>query len=121
MKKSKNQGVARLELRFESEVYAGVRKLAEGAGVSINQLMQALARWAVDNGHVGSPVLQDGSLEVTTKAEYGCLWFGDAGGRLDDGQEYMGEVLFGLDFSDRRAVRDDWRDRADPTVIREER
>ena len=45
----------RFELRFDNDVYEGVRKLADEAGVSINQLMHGLARWAVRKLRVGEP------------------------------------------------------------------
>ena len=47
--RAKEDGKARLELRFEAQLAERVKKLAEDAGVSVNQLLQGLAQWAVEN------------------------------------------------------------------------
>ncbi|HJT35670.1 MAG TPA: toxin-antitoxin system HicB family antitoxin [Pirellulales bacterium] len=42
----------RMDVRFDPDVHAGLAKLAEGADVSINALVNALGRWAMTAGEV---------------------------------------------------------------------
>jgi len=46
---------ARLELRFEKDVYKGIKEIAEEADLSLNQLMEGITRWAIQYAHVGVP------------------------------------------------------------------
>ena len=76
-KKAKKTGKTRVELRLDDEVFAGVKELADAAGISLNQLMQALARWAAKEAKLGDAV-RDGQC-VTKQAvpQEGSLWFGE--------------------------------------------
>lgn len=105
---------ARLELRFDPDVYARLRKLADDAHISVNQLMNGLARWAVTTAHLGEPVYgEDG--EVSTRWQAGCIWFGDEERAEEDDsgevQVSAAHVALFLDFTERHVVRDDWRNR----------
>lgn len=120
----------RFELRFDRQVYEQVRRLADETGVSINQLMQGLARWGASALKPGEPQRDDNGY-VSVREQPGCLWAGrhgrgkkissneffDENGREPmcddelwerDVSEYgKGEVYVFLDFTERRVVRDD--------------
>lgn len=114
---------ARLELRLDKEVNEGIKHLADSAGISVNQLMQALARWAWQEGHVGEPK-RDAEGIVRTKHQPGCIWMGRQGWKLEEldsnemGPAYdeleehykgpeKGEIKLILDFTERRVLRDE--------------
>jgi hypothetical protein len=118
----KTQEKSQLLLRFDEDVHAAIRNLAESAQVSVNQLMQGLARWAVKNATVGEPI-RDANGVVSTTSQVGCLWFGKTGCYLSAGEVEQiafhyacspseinkvekGEVWGVLDFTERRVIRD---------------
>lgn len=108
----------RLEIRFDSEVYEEMRELAEKAGITINQLVNGVMRWAVANGHAGEGAFdEDGNLSV--KKQAGCVFFGRTTRRYsDEDREWIesdvgqdpgefkekGKRFFSLDFTERRVV-----------------
>ncbi len=113
----------RLEVRFDPAIGAGIRKLAEQAGVSVNQLLEALAQWAVVNGQVGEPV-RDGEGFLGVHEVPGVVTIarlGDYSG-YEEAYEHMGPpsnereanylralkgtVFVTLDFTVRRVLRD---------------
>ena len=119
---------ARLELRFDHEVFEGVRKLADEAGISVNQLMLGLAQWAVQHGKVGEPIVTQGKF-FEVKDQPGVVYFGerwipwrDADEKLEHQEEIRrdydipdykapafkkeGSFFFMLDFTVRRVVRE---------------
>ncbi|MCE5279945.1 MAG: hypothetical protein ABFD92_16485 [Planctomycetaceae bacterium] len=96
--------MVRLEVRLESDVVKSLKRLSASAGVSVNQVMQGVCRWAADHAHVGVPVPDDGGEEFVSKPMPGVIWFG-RDGRVGGSPP---SVFFGLDFSSGRAVRDDW-------------
>ena len=108
----------RFELRFDADVHEGIRRLAEGAEISVNQLMQGLARWAVENGHVGEPARSSAGI-LYAKEQAGCVFFGKLGVVYteeeqlkylkvahEDREEEPGSVVFLLDFTERRVIRE---------------
>lgn len=110
----------RLELRFEPDIAEGLKQLADDADISVNQLLQALSRWAIDNGHAGEAVHDEKGM-VRTKDQPGCIWFGKEAFRLTPKdaeyhhvQEHerasKGRHIFTLDFTVRRVVRDQGHD-----------
>jgi len=105
---------ARVELRLDQDVYAGIKQLAESADISVNQLMQGVARWASDNGHVGEPEMFDYD-KLAVRDQPGCVWFGWREEEVDvdeDGQpNYVRrpQIVFALDFTERHVIRDEWR------------
>lgn len=118
--RQKDDGKTRLEIRFDNEVYEGIRALADDAGISVNQLLQGMARWGITNAHVGEPTWnQYAVLEI--KKTPGCIFFGrkakshsiadqesflhHTGEELGE-WETKGEVYFALDFTERRVVVD---------------
>lgn len=75
----RDPGKTRFEVRFDTEVYEELRAVAERIGVSVNQLLQGLGRWAIKNPRPGDPVRQDSGLvyaEKTTEAQQGAVWWG---------------------------------------------
>jgi hypothetical protein len=102
----------RFELRFDAEVYDAIAQLAEQAGISVNQLMQGVSRWAVSCAHLGDPpILAAGAVENDAEPQPGCIWFGRTPQPfLDEKGKKIGssaaEVYFSLDFTERRVVRE---------------
>ncbi len=47
--------LARVGLRFDADLWRRLCKMADDADISVNQLMQGVARSALKNGHVGEP------------------------------------------------------------------
>jgi hypothetical protein len=103
----------RVELRLDRDVYEGLKKLASDSELSINQLMHGATQWLVEHGHAGEPRQED-SHQIGTVQQPGCAWFGEED--IETVELESGEVLidsypyiaFSLDFTERRAVRDDW-------------
>lgn len=103
-------GKARLEIRLDASVVAELQKLANDAGLSVNQVMSGLTRWAVQHGHPGVP-RAIGDMIVSDDVK-GCMWFGrqEREGDVDeDGNhtEIYPEVWIALDYSEERALRTD--------------
>ncbi len=97
----------RLELRIDNDVVLALKGLADELGVSVNQIMNGVARWAVRNAHTGTPFRQYGEIE--TIEQEGVVWFGRDG---DPSARTRGDIsnayiAFVLDFSDGRALIDD--------------
>lgn len=113
-------GKFRMELRLDMDIAEKLKTLTEGAGVSINQFVQTLIRWAVDNGHVGRPVADESQVIRNTQCR-GIVWFGDEGRYLSPAEMAWlerrfdseppafehGQHLLTLDFTEGRAVRRD--------------
>ncbi len=108
--------IVRVELRFEAEVYEGVKKLADAAEISLNQLLQGVARFAVKHGHLGEPTYDP--PVVNSEAQPGCLWFGrEVPETFEDGSEIFtvgAQVFFTLDFTERHILRDRWKE---PVIV----
>lgn len=108
----------RVELRFDADVYERLKAGAEKAGISVNQLMHGIARWAGQNLELGEP-RRDESGFVRSKPVPGCVFFGRLGHywneedhyHLAPGEELEGDgdpgvVHFALDFTERNVVRE---------------
>lgn len=96
---------ARIDLRLDPSVHASLKRLSEESGLSLNQLLQGLARWATQTGHAGAPNWIDDLDVVQTEKEPGVVWFGRNGINPDGEPMGGGEVLLVLDFTERSAVR----------------
>lgn len=132
----RDKGKTRFEVRFDDEVVEQLRSLAEKAQISVNQLLHGLARWAVQDPHVGDPIKTDDGVvrcQRPGQEQPGAIWWGKParyarlmGEELDqyikdvtratgyepDPEECEqrvsdGEVHIRLDFTERRVVRDD--------------
>ncbi|HUY32878.1 MAG TPA: hypothetical protein VMV69_08860 [Pirellulales bacterium] len=75
------KGKVRLDIRFDDDVHAGLTRLADEAGVSINRIVNALGLWAAKAGKVPRP------------------WQIDFAG--DDGKRFLN-----IDFRDTLSYRD---------------
>lgn len=102
-----------LQLRFDREVHDGIKDIAERAGISVNQLIQGMTRWAVAHAHVGEPCWTQDEFGDTleSRPQPGCVWFGRIGDspRYPDDEQVgpIPSVAFALDFTERRVIRDD--------------
>lgn len=125
---TEGQDKTRVELRFDPEVYDGIKRLADTAQISVNQLMQGLARWAATKLIPNKePVRGEGGF-VTVRDQPGCLWAGKVGtmrrmtsdeiareeednGPVREEDAYVvdqvGVICLSLDFTERRVVRED--------------
>lgn len=102
---------ARIDLRLDPKVHADLKQLADQSGLSLNQLLQGIARWASQNGHPGRPTFHESGLFTGTADEDQVIWFGETD--EDDEptprtDELHANVAFVLDYSDRAAVRSSW-------------
>lgn len=101
-------GKTRVELRFDDDLFEAVNALADRVGVSLNQLIQGMARGAVRCAHPGELVDLDAYNArgvVESVSSPGCVWFGRELAPAADGV-FHGELWFDLDFRDRRVVRE---------------
>ena len=110
-----------LMLRFDDAVFAGIKKLAEESCITVNQLMQGLARWAIENGRSGEPYNNEAG-KLCERTQPGCVWFGtpavfhssdereelaaQLGGKPDDYEWSFGRQFFKLDYTERSVVKD---------------
>jgi hypothetical protein len=104
----------RVELRFDQEVYERIRSLAEQAGISVNQLMHGLARWATQHLVLGEPS-RDELSRVCAKHVPGVLFLGRQWSEEErvineDGDVEVevdkGAIWGVLDFTERRVLRE---------------
>jgi HicB family len=96
---------SRIELRFDTDLHTSIKGLADESGVSVNQLVQGVMAWAVDNAYPGLPsVGENGPGYVESTDDVG-VWFGTSGYDDEGNPVGGGEVVFALDFSSRRSVR----------------
>jgi hypothetical protein len=75
-------GKVRMEVRFDADVHKSLKKLADDGGVSINQLLNGLARWAGQKLRVGEPVKSDDGIVIGSEHVQGCYWFGEQAYRV---------------------------------------
>ena len=66
---------ARLELRFDPTLHARLTQLAAALNVSVNQFLEAVTEWAVENAVVGKPSIDD-TNRVHAIPEPGYVFFG---------------------------------------------
>jgi len=91
----------RLQLRIDTDLANRLEKLADDVGVSTNQLLQGVMRWAVENAHPGE-ISKFGTV-IETRPRPGCVWFGRNAPTSEDDES---SVAFELDFTERRVVRE---------------
>lgn len=119
-KLTRGDGKTRIEVRFDDDLAAEVKAFADEVGISTNQLIQGVMRWAVHNGYAGEPEPYLGGPEgfIPTRSCPGKVWFGQEEAEPaesisfdDDGHPEMSDgiaayVAFILDFTERRALID---------------
>lgn len=111
-------------LRFDDDLHSKVKELAESSQISVNQLMQGVARWIVQNAQRGEPI-RDAEGHLQNRPQAGCLWFGkpasppphpdeckqlakQSGGSPDEWDCWTeGRLVFALDFTERRVLLDE--------------
>ncbi|MEL7500653.1 MAG: toxin-antitoxin system HicB family antitoxin [Planctomycetota bacterium] len=84
-----NPEYSQFALRLRPELYSKLKETAETASMSMNQLIQGMCEAAIDNVHIGE-AQQIGGI-VSTRDVPGCVFFGDLGHGVYQGQE--GEPL----------------------------
>lgn len=94
-----------MEIRVDSEVLRSLKGLAEESGLSLNQLMSGVARWASKLGKAGRP-MPDGPFVVSID-DPGVVWFGFDGHEEDEEGRETGhsDVQLVIDYSESSAVR----------------
>ena len=110
--KPKRPETTAFQVRLDAEVHATLKKAAEDASISLNQLVTGILRGCADNMHLGEGRIRDGVITIDPTVAQ-CVTFGERpqyeedfgiaeahGQRIDDGVYW-----FGLDFSDRGYVR----------------
>ena len=116
-----DDGKQRFECRFDQDVYDGIKKLADETGVSMNQMLQGLARAAMRYAHPGKEIEIDHETGPGFERDQeGAVWLGRGGYHRaaiqhepgdtpdpDDFEYVPIELFYQLDFTERRVVRDD--------------
>ena len=108
-------------LRTDADVHDSVRLLSDRVGVSLNQVLHGLVRWAAQHGIPGEAV-RDKAGFLRSREIQGCVWFGKLGCRARDMDEHLKELIyqmgdepeddkgkyfFKLDFTERRVIVDE--------------
>lgn len=119
-KRNPDLGKTRFELRFDTDLYKQIQQIAEDAEISVNQFMQGISRWAVNNANIGEGFYTSdtvhGYVDIETREQAGCIWFGhtfqvaedeDMEGRTIE-RDIPGEIYFQLDYTERHVVKDDF-------------
>ena len=114
--KPRDDGKSRFELRFDNDLYDSIKEAADDTGVSVNQLMQGIARWAMKHANPGEEVVDADNYEIRGVEQPGSIWFGHD---MDEEEVQIGpdpdhvetrmipaQLFFSLDFTERRAVRE---------------
>ena len=73
--------------------------------MSVNQLIQGVMSWAVDHAYPGLPCVDHNGEGYIQSTDETGVWFGTSGYDDDDNPIGDGEVVFALDFTSRRSVR----------------
>lgn len=116
-----DDGKQRFECRFDQDVYDGIKELAEKTGVSMNQMLQGLARAALRYAHAGKEIEIDHDTGFKRVVDQeGAVWFGRGGFNKPkpgiDPEDVAGpedlewvpiDLFYQFDFTERRVVRDD--------------
>jgi hypothetical protein len=93
---------ARVELRFDSDLHRRLQKLAADLDVSLNQLLEAVTEWAVDNAVLGKPIIHPNG-RVDVQPEPGSVFFGHP--TPDAKSPLPGRVHFAIAFHRAWAIR----------------
>jgi hypothetical protein len=106
------QEKVRIELRFDADVAEKVKELADEVGVSVNQLMQGIARWTTQTARLGEPKYNRAGKVVVDWTQEGCVWWGEPSTRQqppevpeEEATYSKGHICGALDFTERRVVK----------------
>ena len=102
-----------MQIRLDPLLHHQVKEVTDRAGISINQFVQGVLRWAVENAEPGEPFVPPGGKFVSRNPIPGCVFFGRRGSYEWDRETEeptnriadFGEIIFALDFSGRGLVR----------------
>lgn len=107
--KPRDEGKSRFELRFDEDLYADIKRIADETEISVNQLMQGIARWAVKYANPREEVTEYHPQGIDSKPQPGCVWFGHQAEVCESSEGSFpidAQVFFHLDFTERRVVRE---------------
>lgn len=112
-------GTVAFQVRMDADLHARLKREADQAGISMNQLIQGTLRGALERLVQGeADVSRSGFVQV--RPQKGCLFFGSPGVSVPEPHERIhyqeagitppekedkGYVWFGLDFTNRGVVR----------------
>lgn len=102
-KPSVADGKAVFQVRLDGDVHEKLKAAAATAGISMNQLIQGVLRWAGDHVRQGRPTLKGKVVGEQPCGE--CVWFGHVTKPMGIGERgHEGMFVFMLDYSDRKAL-----------------
>jgi hypothetical protein len=117
---SKENETVAFQVRLDVDLHEQMKKAAEKADISLNQLIQGICRGAMAHLVQGEPEIDDGGY-VSQKQQRGCVFFGRVGFIPEELKDKIesdystsgiypnsvdkGAVWFGLDFTNRGYVR----------------
>lgn len=96
-------GLTSFQLRLDSRVHEKLKTEAQRSGISLNQLMRGILRWASGRIQQGRAELENRRISSSPSPER--VWFGEPTrdpGMGDPGT--VGRFFFQLDFSDETAL-----------------
>lgn len=96
----------RFEMRMDAGLHDRLSSLAEDAGASVSQLIQGVMAWAVEHAYPGLPDAVDERRGLWESSGDAGVWFGWDGYKPDGEPVGGGEVVFALDFTAGRSVRE---------------
>lgn len=105
---------ARCQIRLDPMVHERLKTLAGESELSLNQLVEGILAWSVNNAHSGLPCVRENPDVVDTRPTSNVVWFGhdgterDAKGKLIDITDEPGQICFMLDFRATRATVSGW-------------
>lgn len=112
-------GSVAFQVRLDADLHAQLKREAETAGISMNQLIQGILRGVLDRLVQGEAEVGRSGF-VNVRPQKGCVFFGQPGVSLPEpwelenleragvtppDEEFKGYVWFGLDFTNRGVVR----------------
>jgi len=105
---------ARCQIRLDPRVHERLKTLAIDSDLSINQLVEGILAWSVNNAHSGLPNVREDPPFVDTSPATNVVWFGHDGaerdehGKVIDVSAEPGQICFMLDFRATRATVNGW-------------
>lgn len=104
----------RCQIRLDPAVHERLKTLASGSDLSLNQLVEGILAWSVNNAYSGLPSIREDPPIVDTLSTPNVIWFGHDGAERDENGKIVdiygepGQVCFMLDFRATRAPVNGW-------------
>ncbi|HWA99562.1 MAG TPA: toxin-antitoxin system HicB family antitoxin [Pirellulales bacterium] len=93
------------QVRLDADVHRRLKEAAGQGGISLNQLIQGVLRWAAANVRQGRPRMNNG--EILSEPASECVWFGHPTTKPGIGiAEHPGQFVFALNYSDSKALEE---------------